>query len=209
MNPLDSVSVVDDDPGVRKALCHLLRAAGHTAVAFPTPQEFLANHDPAGPGCVVLDMALPGFNGLELQERLHQAGSCAAIVFISGESDIPRSVRAMKAGAVDFLTKPFDDADLLRAVEAALHRSHVTAEEQAERRRMQARLTTLTAREREVFERVVAGRLNKVIATDLGTVEKTVKVHRARVMRKMGAESLADLVRMAERMNIRPPAVGS
>ena len=199
-----TVYVVDDDAGVRKAISRLLQASGHAVAAFGSPQEFLDRHDAGAPACVVLDMALPGFNGLELQDRLQRAGSCAAIVFISGESDIPRSVSAMKAGAVDFLTKPFDELQLLGAVEAALRKSRATTTIGEERRQLEQRLTSLTSREREVFEHVIAGELNKLIATRLGTVEKTVKVHRARVMRKMAAASLADLVRMAERMGIRP-----
>ncbi len=200
----ETVFVVDDDPAVLKALTRLLRSAGHAVAAFPSPLAFLDGHDPAVPGCMVLDVAMPGLNGLELQQRLAKEGNCRAIVFISGHGDIPKSVQAMKAGAVDFLTKPFDDVELLEAVDIAIGKSRAARQANDERNRMQQRLTSLTSREREVFEHVISGQLNKLIATDLGTVEKTVKVHRARVMHKMGAATLADLVRMAERMGIRP-----
>lgn len=199
-----TVFVVDDDPGVLKALTRLLRSAGYCVAAFASPQAFLEDHDAAVPGCIVLDVAMPGINGLELQQRLARDGSCRAIVFISGQGDVPRSVQAMKAGAVDFLMKPFNDAQLLQAVDVAISRGRAARLASDELKQVEQRLTSLTSREREVFEHVIAGQLNKLIATDLGTVEKTVKVHRARVMHKMGAASLADLVRMAEKMGIRP-----
>ena len=199
-----TVFVVDDDPGVLRALTRLLQSAGHSVAAFPSPQAFLDHHDPATPGCVVLDIGMPGISGLELQQRLVKNGSCRAIVFISGQADVPKSVQAMKAGAVDFLTKPFDDVQLLEAVDAAISKGSAARQADNEMKRMRQNLASLTAREREVFEHVISGQLNKSIGTDLGTTEKTVKVHRARVMHKMGAASLADLVRMAEKMGIRP-----
>jgi FixJ family two-component response regulator len=204
MKSAATVYVVDDDPGVLKALTRLLQSAGHNVVLFASPQAFLDGHDPAVPGCLILDVAMPGINGLELQQRLAKDGSCRAIVFISGAGDIPKSVQAMKAGAVDFLTKPCNDVQLLEAVDIALGKDREARQANDDLNRMRRRLTLLTSREREVFEHVISGQINKAIATDLGTVEKTVKVHRARVMRKMGAASLADLVRMAEKMGIRP-----
>ncbi|HKQ24913.1 MAG TPA: response regulator [Burkholderiales bacterium] len=200
----ETVFVVDDDPGVLKALTRLLRSSGYAVAPFSSPLAFLDRHDPAVSGCLVLDVAMPGLNGLELQQRLAQKGNCCAIVFISGHGDVPKSVQAMKAGAVDFLTKPFSDVELLEAVDIAIGKSRAARQVDHERKLMQQRFTSLTSREREVFEHVISGQLNKLIATDLGTVEKTVKVHRARVMHKMGAATFADLVRMAERMGIRP-----
>ncbi len=199
-----TVFVVDDDPGVLKALARLLRSSGYAVAAFPSPQAFLDGHDAGTPGCLILDLGMPGIDGLELQRQLLNDGSCRAIVFISGQGDIPRSVQAMKAGAVDFLTKPFEDIQLLEAVDRAISKGYAAQQADNEMKQMKQRLTSLTSREREVFERVVSGQLNKLIAIDLGTVEKTVKVHRARVMHKMAATSLADLVRMAEKMGIRP-----
>ena len=200
----ETVFVVDDDPGVLKALARLLRSSGYAVAPFSSPLTFLDGHDPAAAGCLVLDVAMPGLNGLELQQRLAKDGNCCAIVFISGHGDVPKSVQAMKAGAVDFLTKPFSDVELLEAVDIAIGKSRAARQADHERKLMQQRFTSLTSREREVFEHVISGQLNKLIATDLGTVEKTVKVHRARVMHKMGAATFADLVRMAERMGIRP-----
>ncbi|HEX7811652.1 MAG TPA: response regulator [Burkholderiales bacterium] len=201
-----TVYVVDDDAAVLKALTRLLQAAGHAVAAFPSPQAFLDSHDASTPGCLLLDVAMPEINGLELQEKLAADDTCRAIVFISGHGDVPKIVQAMKGGAVDFLTKPFNDVQLLEAVDIAIRKGYAARQANGELKQMEQRLTTLTAREREVFEHVVSGKLNKLIATDLGTGEKTVKVHRARVMHKMGAASLADLVRMAEKMGIRPGA---
>jgi FixJ family two-component response regulator len=204
MKSAETVYVVDDDPGVRKALTRLMESAGYTVVLFASPQAFLDGHDPTVAGCLILDVAMPGIDGLELQRRLARDDSCRAIVFISGAADIPGSVQAMKAGAVDFLTKPCNDVQLLEAVAIAIRKDREARRANDDLKRMQRQLTLLTSREREVFEHVISGQINKAIATDLGTVEKTVKVHRARVMRKMGAASLADLVRMAEKMGISP-----
>lgn len=197
--------MVDDDPSVLRALTRLFAAAGLEACAFPSPAAFLQAHDPATPGCLVLDLALPGLDGLELQQALTVSDCARPIVFITGRGDIPTSVRAMKGGAVDFLTKPVNDRDLLAAVRNALEIDRLAREAQAEMDGLRERLAALTPREREVLGHVVAGRLNKQIAADLGTVEKTIKVHRARIMEKMAVRSLADLVRIAERLGI-PPA---
>ncbi|HKW38505.1 MAG TPA: response regulator [Burkholderiales bacterium] len=207
MSLAGTVFVVDDDAGVRKALTRLLRASGRDVRAFATPQAFLDGHDPSEPGCLVLDVALPQQSGLDLHRDLAASGAERPVVFISGQGDIPTSVRAMKAGAVDFLTKPFDESQLLAAVEAAIEKDARTRVTQAERRRVADRLAKLTARERQVLEHVVAGQLNKHIASELGTVEKTIKVHRGRIMRKMGAVSLIELVRMADLAGIRPSPV--
>lgn len=199
-----TVFVVDDDPGVLRALARLLTAAGFETRGFPSPMAFLEQHHPATPGCLVLDVALPGLNGLELQQALAVSGCARPIVFITGRGDIPTSVRAMKGGAVDFLTKPVNDEELLAAVRNAVEMDRLARAAQAELAGLNLRLATLTPREREVLAHVVTGRLNKQIAGDLGTVEKTIKVHRARVMEKMAAPSLAELVRIAERLGIAP-----
>jgi len=204
-----TVFLVDDDLSILRALTRLLRVGGHQVSAFRSPRDFLAQHDAAVPGCVVLDLAMPGLNGLELQAALAAAGSQRPIVFISGHGDVPSSVRAMKAGAVDFLTKPVSQENLLAAIQRAIECDRVMRQARAELQAIDERLNRLTPREREVFQHVVAGQLNKQIAVDLGTVEKTVKVHRSRVMEKMGVRSLADLVRIAERIGLathpRPP----
>lgn len=201
--------LVDDDPSVLRALSRLLRAAGYGVRTFHSSQEFQADHDPAVSGCLVLDLAMPGLNGLELQEALAASGSQRPIVFVSGHGDVSSSVQAMKAGAVDFLTKPVSEENLLAAVGRAIARDRQMRQAWAELQAIGARLATLTPREREVLEHVVAGRLNKQIAADLGTVEKTIKVHRSRMMEKMGVRSLADLVRIAERSGfgqVEPPS---
>jgi FixJ family two-component response regulator len=197
-----TVFLVDDDLSILRALTRLLRVGGHQVSAFRSPRDFLAQHDAAVPGCVVLDLAMPGLNGLELQAALAAAGSHRPIVFISGHGDVPSSVRAMKAGAVDFLTKPVSQENLLAAIQRAIECDRVMRQTRAELQAIDERLNRLTPREREVFQHVVAGQLNKQIAVDLGTVEKTVKVHRSRVMEKMGVRSLADLVRIAERIGL-------
>jgi FixJ family two-component response regulator len=198
------VFVVDDDPGVLRALTRLLTAAGFGARAFSSPATFLEQHDPAVPGCLVLDVALPGLDGLQLQQALTVSGCARPIVFITGRGDIPTSVRAMKRGAVDFLTKPVNDRELLAAVRNAIEIDRLAREAQVELDALRQRLASLTPREREVLAHVVAGRLNKQIAADLGTGEKTIKVHRARIMEKTSAHSLAELVRIADRLGIAP-----
>jgi len=204
-----TVFVVDDDASVRKALARLIRSAGMTARPFPTAEAFLAESHLEPASCLVLDVRLPGLNGLQLQEALNQKGYPLAIIFITGHGDVPMSVRAMKAGAVDFLQKPFEDSDLLDAIRRAIARSRDAFAKQAESARVQGRYDTLTPREREVLSLVVAGRLNKQIAGELGAAEKTIKIHRGRVMAKMQAASLADLVRMAGLLGIaeQPSAV--
>jgi FixJ family two-component response regulator len=201
------VFVVDDDPAVRKALSRLLESVGFNVRCFASALEFLHQHDRSQAGCLLLDLAMPGLNGLELQEALAASGCERSIVFISGHADVPKSVKAMKAGAVDFLTKPFEDEVLLTAVRAAIEKDLHARSTRTIRESVEQRLATLTQREREVLEHVVSGQLNKQIAADLGIVEKTIKVHRSRVMAKMRVTSVAELVRIAEQVGIRP--VGS
>jgi FixJ family two-component response regulator len=180
-----------------------MKSAGYEVSAFASAREFLdAAPQPEGPACLVLDVRMPGLTGLDLQHRLEETHSLLPIIFITGHGDIPMSVKAMKGGAVDFLPKPVKDADLLRAVEQALERATRQTTAFAQLEDIRLRFETLTPREREVLEHVVSGQLNKQIAYDLGTVEKTIKVHRARIMDKMGAQSLAELVRLADRLGI-------
>ena len=200
--PSPTVFVVDDYAPVRSAVSRLLRAAGFAVAAFASPEEFLAQYDPHTPGCLVLDLDMPAVNGLELQRILARKGSVLPIIFLTGHGDIPKSVQAMKRGAIDFLTKPVNDENLLAAVRAAIEKDRALRREQTELSEIRARLATLTPREREVLEHVVTGKLNKQIAGDLGTVEQTVKVHRARVMQKMRVQSVAELVRLTERCGI-------
>lgn len=195
-----TVFIVDDDPAVVKSLSRLLRASHFNVVTFGSPQEFLERYDPYTPGCLVLDVAMPGLNGLELQNALSVKGSPIPIIFLTGHGDIPMSVQAMKGGALDFLTKPVHDNDLLKAVEAGLEKDRIERQSRTEMHDIQERLATLTPREREVLTHVVSGQLNKQIANDLGTVEQTIKVHRARVMEKMKVNSVAELVRLTERL---------
>jgi FixJ family two-component response regulator len=199
-----TVFAVDDEPGTLKAIARLLRAAGWSVAPFASPEEFLAKVDPAAAGCVVLDMSMPKLSGLEVQQALEARGCALPVVFLTGRSDVPSSVKAMKRGAADFLTKPVDDMDLLAAVARAVERDAAARRDRAEVAAVRERLATLTPREQEVLERVISGKLNKQIAAELGTAEKTVKVHRGRVMEKTGARSVADLVRLAERAGIRP-----
>jgi len=194
------VFVVDDDRDVLKSLARVLRSAGLAVTTFSSPSDFLEQHDPRVAGCLVLDVAMPGLNGLELQQALTAKGSAIPIIFLTGRGDIPMSVQAMKGGAVDFLTKPIHDEDLLKAVHIALEKDRIERLSRAELDEIQERLATLTPREREVLTHVVSGQLNKQIANDLGTVEKTIKVHRARVMEKMKVNSVAELVRLTERL---------
>ena len=196
------VYVVDDEAGMRKALTRLLRSEGFDVRAFASARDFLAAFRSEETACLVLDVTMPGLDGMELQRRLTHADVLVPIVFLTGKGDIPMSVRAIKAGAVDFLTKPVNDADLLRAVRAALQQAENRKAAHATAAALAARFASLTPREREVMAHVVAGKLNKQIAADLGTSEQTIKVHRGRVMEKMGVEWLADLVRAAERLGI-------
>jgi FixJ family two-component response regulator len=193
------VFLIDDDAGVLTALSRLLREAGFDVEAFQSPSEFLLYDDAAKPGCAVLDVALGDWNGLEVQSALASKGDARPIIFITGQGDIATSVQAMKAGAVDFLTKPVRDEDLIEAVTRALERDRATREEEARVASVGERLASLTPREQEVLSSVVAGRLNKQIAAELGIAEKTVKVHRARVMAKMAVRSVAELVRVVQR----------
>jgi FixJ family two-component response regulator len=197
-----TVTVVDDDAAVRKGLARLLRSAGHAVETFASAGEFLERRVPGAAGCLVLDVNMPGLNGLQLQEALAGDGGGLPIIFLTGRGDIPMSVQAMKRGAVDFLTKPVSDETLLSAVDLALERDRLQRSIRAEVDRIRARLATLTPREREVFAHVVAGHLNKQTAAELGTVEKTIKVHRARVMEKMEVRSVAELVHLAERAGL-------
>ena len=200
------VYVVDDDPSVRTALARLLRATGHEAKTFASASEFLDFTCPDRPGCLILDIKMPRLSGLELQDRLSEKDLSFPIIFLTGHGTVPASVRAFKAGAMDFLQKPFEDGELLNAVSLGIEKHRSLRQEQQEMKTLQTRLDTLTPRELEVFEFVVSGMLNKQIAFDLGISEKTVKVHRARVMEKMGADSFADLVRFAERLGVRSSA---
>ena len=192
-----TVFVVDDDGTVRKALARLIRSAGMTVRTFPTAEAFLAENHTVPASCLVLDVRLPGLNGLQLQEALNRKGYPLAIIFITGHGDVPTSVRAMKGGAVDFLQKPFTGHELLDAIRRAVGRTRDAVAKQAESAEIQRRYDTLTPRERQVLSLVVAGLLNKQVAGELGAAEKTIKIHRGRVMAKMQAPSLADLVRMA------------
>jgi len=196
------VFVVDDDAAVRKALSRLLRSAGIGVATFASPTEFLAQYDPATPGCLVLDIAMPGFNGLQLQTALGEKGSILPIIFLTGHGDVSKSVQAMKHGAFDFLSKPVKDKDLLTAIRAAIETDAFVRLEKAKMSEILAHLDALTPREREVLEHVVAGKLNKQIAGNLGITEATVKMHRARVMVKMKAQSVAELARLTERYGI-------
>ena len=197
-----TVFLVDDDAGVLKALSRLLRAKGYNIQSYTSPQEFLARHDATMAGCAVLDVSMPGLDGLELQQALAVEGSPRPVIFITGKGDIPTSVRAMKAGALDFLTKPVSEEDLLAAVGRAEEQDAKSRQDRADVASIQAKLATLTPREREVLTHVVAGRLNKQIAGDLGTVEKTIKVHRSRMLDKLGVRTIADLVRLAQKAGI-------
>ena len=199
------VFVVDDDAPVRESLKNLIGSVGLQAELFASTQEFLRSKRPDVPSCLVLDVRLPGLSGLDLQKRITEAGMEIPIIFITGHGDIPMSVRAMKAGAVEFLTKPFRDQDLLDAIQLALERDRKAREQRAAIEDLRRRFASLTAREREVMARVVAGLLNKQIGGELGTSETTVKIHRHQVMEKMGAGSLPELVRMADRLEILVP----
>jgi FixJ family two-component response regulator len=194
--------VVDDDPDLLRALERLLQSAALNVATFSSAHDFLDQYDRNAPGCLVLDLAMPGLGGLELQRTLERQENLLPIIFLTGRGDIALSVEAMKHGAADFLTKPVDDTALISTIHAALAKNRARRSMSAERERVTRCLATLTERERQVLELVVAGKLNKQIADELGTVEKTVKFHRGNLMRKMGVRVVADLVKMAERAGV-------
>ena len=198
------VCVIDDDSSVRKALERLLRAASFSVASYASGQDFLDAYDPAIPGCVILDLEMPELSGLGLQDALIRAGHDPMIVFLTGRAEVPDGVRAMKRGAVEFLVKPVDDDELLAVVRRAIELDRTERSSRAQLGEIRRRIATLTPREAEVFKEVIAGKLNKQIAGKLGTVEKTVKVHRSRVMEKMQVRSLAQLVQLAATANVMP-----
>jgi FixJ family two-component response regulator len=198
----DQVFVVEDDPSMRTALKNLLKSVGLEARLFASAQEFLADQRPDIPSCLILDVRLPGLSGLDLQKELANANIHIPIIFITAHGDIPMSVRAMKAGAVEFLTKPFRDQDLLDAIQLSLSQDRIRRQRAAEIAELEGRLDSLTSRERELFPLIVSGRSNKEVAAEIGTSEITVKVHRGNLMRKMQAGSFADLLRMAADLKI-------
>jgi FixJ family two-component response regulator len=194
------VFIVDDDLSVRRSTERLVRSAGFNVQSFASAGEFLKNPRPEGPACLVLDVRMPGLSGMDLQHELNQAGICIPIIFITGHGDIPMSVRAMKAGAVEFLTKPFRSRSLLDAIRAATERDRSAHKERSETGELRQCYERLTPREREVMALVASGKLNKQIASELATTERTIKFHRAHIMQKMNVKSLADLVRMVEKL---------
>ena len=204
MNNDAIVYLLDDEPDMLKALSRVLNAHGVETLAFQSAEEFLAHEKTSSPACLVLDLAMPGMDGLEVQRRLTCDGVTLPVVFLTGHGDIQTSVIAMKAGAEDFLTKPVESADLLRAVFAAIRRAEKQNADDVEVNEFSKRLAQLTARQREVLEYVIAGKMNKNIAFELGTGEQNIKVHRRRVIRKLGVRSLAELVRVAERLGVEP-----
>jgi len=197
-----TVFIVDDDAQVRESLKDLIRSVGLRVELFASAQEFLRAQHPDAPTCLVLDVRMPGLSGLDLQKQASEAGLEIPIIFITGHGDIPMTVRAMKAGAIEFLSKPFRDQDLLDAIQQALERSRKAREQQAVTKELRRRFASLTSRQREVMERVVAGLINKETGAELGISEKTVKIQRHQVMEKMGARSLPELVRMADSLGI-------
>ncbi len=199
-----TIFLIDDDAGVLAAMSNLLRSAGYRTETFSSPIEFLALHDDSAPGCAVLDVFMPDLDGLQLQAKLAARGVQKPIIFMTGRGDVPMSVRAMRAGAVDFLAKPVQEADLLAAIARAEQKETETRQIRSERASFEAKLAALKPREQEVLERVVVGLLNKQIAFDLGLSEKTIKVHRSRMMHKMGVRTVAELVRLTEHAGIGP-----
>jgi FixJ family two-component response regulator len=196
--------VVDDDPAVLRSITRLLNAAGYKTRSYSSPQKFLSSHDPSIPGCAIIDLVMSEIDGLDLQQALIDAGSERPIIFLTGRADISSSVKAMKAGAVDFLTKPVKRDALFSALNNAAEKDAISRQKRKESSSISQLVATLTQREREVLEYVIAGRLNKQIAASLGTVEKTVKVHRGRMMAKLGVRCVADLVRLADKVGIAP-----
>jgi FixJ family two-component response regulator len=197
------IAIVDDDASVRKGLERLIRSLGWQAETFASAQEFLDRPRTEAPSCLVLDLQLPGLSGLDLQKRMSEAGLETPIVFLTGHGNIPASVKAMKAGAIEFLTKPVDEQELSKAIQEAIERDRRTRQQHAELHDLRDRYQSLTAREQEVMQQVISGLLNKQIAGELNITEDTVKFHRGHIMRKMQADSLAELVRMAETLGIR------
>jgi FixJ family two-component response regulator len=198
------IGVVDDDQSVRRSLRRLLKSAGFAAETFASAEDYLAREVFEGPICLVLDLRMPGLNGLELQEALEARGGCEQVVFITGHGDVPSCKRAMTNGAIDFLTKPFDADDLIKAVQHALTRSRECLHQRAARREARTLMDKLTPREFEVLRFVIVGLLNKQIAAELETAEKTIKVHRGRMMQKLGVNSVAELVRFSQRAGVLP-----
>jgi FixJ family two-component response regulator len=198
------IRLVDDDPSFRKAVMRLLRAAKYEVRAYASASEFLDSAAPDLPGCILLDLAMPGLSGLDLQQAIASMSEPLPIIFLTGNGDIPASVRALKAGAVDFLTKPVEQANLLRAIEVALEQDKVARLSRATLRDLQERYQTLTPREREVLAHVLSGKLNKQIGFDLGTTERTIKAHRASIMQKLGMQSVAELVRFGQELGVEP-----
>jgi FixJ family two-component response regulator len=204
-SPKPTIFVIDDDASVRKSLSRLLRTAGHTIETFASAEEFLGRGHFNGIGCLLLDVQMPGLSGMNLQEELNKADYHMPIIFITGHGDIPMSVEAMKKGAVDFLTKPFNDKELLQAIDKAITKDTYARAEYDETLDIRRRVELLTPRENEILRYIISGMLNKQIASKLGIAEKTVKVHRGRVMEKFGVHSVAELVRLAQKAGIEPP----